>query len=168
MPAFAHKLEDSAHCFEREFELAENHAGGSDLRGVAMDEVGRDFAVGSGDDDDAVLALVVDEDGGDAGGAGNALDGLGSDAGVCEIFDERGAEDIGVGCGGGSDGADHLDGIAEARGGDGLVGAFAAGGGVEVGADDGLAGDGDGVGVRDQVHVDAADDDDGFAGVCHA
>ena len=38
--------------------------------------------------------------------------------------------------------ADHLDGIAEAGDGDGLIGSFAAGVNLEVGAGDGFAGEG--------------------------
>ena len=63
--------------------------------------------------------------------------------------------------------ADHVDGITKAGCGDGLVSAFAAGCGAEAGADDGLAGDRDLAGVRNEIHVDAANDDDGFAGVGH-
>ena len=66
----------------------------------------------------------------------------------------------------GADLADHLDlnagGDAEAGGGDGLVGSLAAGVVLEVGAEDGFAGRGDVWGGDDEIHVDAADDDDGL------
>jgi hypothetical protein len=54
--------------------------------------------------------------------------------------------------------ADHLHWNSEAGGGYGLVGSFAAGVHLEVGAENGFAGCGDVVGGADEVHVDAAYD----------
>ena len=56
--------------------------------------------------------------------------------------------------------ADHLDGIAEAGDGDGLIGSFAAGVNLEAGAGDGFAGEGNVFDGGDEVGVDAAYDND--------
>ena len=63
-----------------EFQLAKDHAGGADESGLAVDGRAVHFAVGAGDDDDDVLAAVGDENGSDAGGAGDAGYGCGIDA----------------------------------------------------------------------------------------
>jgi hypothetical protein len=59
--------------------------------------------------------------------------------------------------------ANHLDGIAEAGRGYGLIGALAAGMGLKVGTEKGFAGCRDVGGCGDEIHVDAAYDYDWFA-----
>jgi hypothetical protein len=104
---------------------------------VLVDVGGLDFAVGAGDHDDGVLAVVSEVDGGEARGAGDGREESRVDSRVGEILDELRAVDVVAYV------AEELDGIAEARGSDGLVGSFASGRCAEAGADDGLTGAGD-------------------------
>ena len=85
----------------------------------------------------------------------------GVDSGVSEILDELRAVDVVA------DHANELHRIAEARRGNGLVGAFAAGSGGETGADYGLADAGDLRRAGHHIHGDAADNDDWFASFTH-
>jgi hypothetical protein len=52
--------------------------------------------------------------------------------------------------------------MAESSDGDGLISALAAGVQMEAGTHDRLAGPGKMLCMRDQIHIDAADDDNGF------
>ncbi|GAA2133388.1 hypothetical protein GCM10009802_41860 [Streptomyces synnematoformans] len=126
--------------------------GGDPLR-VAGGE-GGDGGVGAGDDDDGVAAVVVDDDvRGAAGAAGGAQPG-GVHVGAVEGGAQFGAEAVGA------DRADHRHRPARAGGGDGLVGALAAGHGAELAPGDGLAAVRGGGDVRHEVHVDAAEHGD--------
>src|SRR5271163_3835219 len=58
-----------------------------------------------------------------------------------------------------SESPDHFHWITETRDGDGLIGSFAAGMNLKAAAGDGLAGEGNVFDRRDEVGVDAADDD---------
>lgn len=121
-----------------------------------------------GGEDDAVLAAgLVDDDDGDAGlavftdGDGGGVDAVRGQAGdellaVCVGADGANHGDIGGGGG-------EVGGARELAAGDGLVGAFAAGRGVEVVGGEGLAGErvvGD---VGDEVDVEGAEDGDSRA-----
>lgn len=119
------------HGLQGQFELEEQGVGGADPGGVARLQ-GGDQGVGAGDDDDAVAALVVH---GDVRGAAGALDGAQGrrpDPGAGERGAQPYAELVGP------HRADHHHLRAAAGGGDGLVGALAAGDGAEVAAGDGL------------------------------
>ena len=48
--------------FKRQFQLAKDHAGGTDESGVAVDGGAVHFCVGTGDNDDGVFAVFRDED----------------------------------------------------------------------------------------------------------
>ncbi len=135
-PAWAQRCDGVVYGFKRQFQLAEDEACGTNERGMAIDGGAVHFAVGSGDDDDGVFAAVGNENRRYAGGAGDALDGCSLTPAATRLSMSSLAENIFA------DHANHLDRIAEASCGDGLVGAFAAGSCIEAGADDGLAGTG--------------------------
>lgn len=121
-----------------------------------------------GGEDDAVLAagLVDDND----GNAGLAVFADGHGGGVDAVRGQAGDELLAICVG--ANGADHGDigggggeigGAGELAAGDGLVGAFAAGRGIEVVGGEGLAGKrmvGD---VGDEVDVEGAEDGDSRA-----
>ncbi len=92
---------------------------------MAIDEGGSDFAVGAGDNDDAIFGVIGHLDLRDAGGAGDPLYSRRIDGGLSEIVEQGLAEYIFA------HHAHHCDGIAEPGDGDGLVGAFAAGRGFK-------------------------------------
>ena len=77
-----------------EFELAEDHAGVADDVDVLVDVGGFDFAVGAGDDDDGVLAVFSEVDGGEAGGAGTRRQEGSINASIFEILHELWAVNI--------------------------------------------------------------------------
>ena len=110
------------------------------------------MVVGALDDQDAVVAVGVDEDRGHAvGGAGHGADVPGVDAEVGEVAQGVGAEQVVA------DAADHHDVGAELGRGGGLVGALAAGADGEVGGGQGFAQTRHAVHGGDQVDHVAAD-----------
>src|SRR5690606_532319 len=139
--------------FHRQLQLEQERLGGGDDGAFGFGGAG-DGAVRAGDDDDRVAALVVDHDVGEAARAGDPAEEGHVDAGVREGVAHLGAEGVLA------DRAEERHFGARAGGGDGLVGALAAGHGAEVAAGHGLAQFGGLGDVGDQVHVGAAEDGD--------
>jgi hypothetical protein len=140
--------------FERGFQLCENDAGAANHVQMFFDVAGRDVSVCAGDDDDYVFAVRGGDDLGDTGGSGFDFDGGGVYASGFEIGAEFAAERIVAKF------SDHADLRAEPGGGEGLIGAFAAGERSETGAGQGFAGKRNPEGNRDKIEIDASNDDE--------
>jgi hypothetical protein len=143
-------------CFERNFQLGEDYAGVADSFFVLFEESREDLTVGAGTYYDAVFSTGCDGNQRYAGRAGSGADGGCVYASTVEAFAKLVAQIVV------SKLTDHLDGIAEARCGDGLIGSFAAGMHLESGSENGFAACGNVRSSGYEVHVDAADDDDWF------
>lgn len=143
---------------ERDLQLQEQRVGRRDEVLVAGREPGQ-APVGARDDDDRVAPRVVHDDVRGAARAGDEAEQFGVHPGVGEFLPQPGAEGVLA------DRADHRDGPARARGGDGLVGSLAAGMGAETVPGDGLAALGGAGDVGDEIHVRAAEDHDVAHGV---
>ena len=67
--------EHMGHGFQRQFQLAQHHAGRTNQRGLLVDECRIDLSVGAGDHNNAVFAVLGHQNGRHARGPGHALDG---------------------------------------------------------------------------------------------
>ena len=144
--------------FQRDLHLHQHRVGAFDQRTGGFDLGGPDAAVGGGHHDDLVFAVGD----GDRGGAAGAVVEAG-DVGEVDVFGGEARVQL-VAEGVATERADQRYFRAQSRGGHGLVGALAAGHGEEAFAQDGFARADEARRLGDQVHVDAADDDD----ACHA
>ena len=137
------------------FELGDDHLGGGEQgwRQVGAGQGG----VGTESDDDLVLPLVVDEDGGGAGGVAGFWHEAGGDAVFAIERLGHARERVGA------HRSDEKRACTGATSGDGLIGTLAARAGGER-ADCSLAGGGKrGAAPSEILHI-TADDDDGGAG----
>ncbi len=140
-----------ANRLQRAFQLADHHLRLLQQVFVARQHGRRQVAVAAGDDDDGVLAAVVDHDQRHpAGLPGHPLDALAVDA----LGLQRAVQLVAVGIV--AKAADHRHLRAETRRGDRLVGSLAAGNGDEGLPGEGLAAPWQARRAHYQVHVQAA------------
>lgn len=140
---------------EGRLQLEEREVGPAESGAEAFGFVWRPSEICAAGDDDGVLSVGVDSDGSRSGGSvlrGTDLRDVYTAGG--EMGAKAVAEEVV------SDLADHGDLCAKARGCEGLVCAFTAGEHLEVGGEDGLAGNWDLWRSQDEVHVQTADDHD--------
>jgi hypothetical protein len=141
------------HGLDRNLELYEQHPCARDdmLRLVHIRD--RQPGIGARRDHDHVAPLGINADEGDARrGGGIRAHVARVDAVAGQRVNQLPSKRIRA------DPADHGHGRAEARGGDRLVGSFAAGADGEGASGDGLAGPRQTTGLHHEVHVEAADD----------
>eukprot|EP01022_Parablepharisma_sp_SALTPOND_P029693 TRINITY_DN743_c0_g3_i1.p2 TRINITY_DN743_c0_g3~~TRINITY_DN743_c0_g3_i1.p2 ORF type:complete len:555 (-),score=223.45 TRINITY_DN743_c0_g3_i1:1426-3090(-) len=148
-------VDDGRH---RHFQLQQDDGSALDQRPGTLDVLDIQPPIGTGGDDDTVLCLRIDHDGGDAGGfPGDLVDVAVIDAGSHDGGAHLGAKGIIAHA------RHHGDPCArrgQARAGHRLVGTLAAGDGHETLAGQGFPRHGHARHAQYQVHVDAADDDD--------
>jgi len=140
--------------FQRDLHLYQHRVGARDQRVRTLDLYRRDPCIGRRHHDDLVLAGGDGDRGGAAGavvepGGVGEVDAFGGQA-LEQLLGERII----------ANGADECHLGAESRRGHGLVCTLAAGHGEKALAEDGLAGADKTRRLRDQIHIDAADDDD--------
>ena len=146
------------HGLQRHLELQQNEIAGLQVVARALDVVGVKVAVRALDDEDEIVARLVDENGRRAGRlAGHALDVFRVNADALEIEEHALAQHVVA------DLRHHDDGRAKLRRRDRLVGALAAVAHLEARRRDGLAPDRHAVDIGDEIDVARADDADARA-----
>src|SRR5580658_6068243 len=140
---------------ERHLELGQDEIAGLEILAGALNIRWRQIAVRALDDEDAIVARSVYQNGRRAGRlAGHAIDVVRADDGGLEIAQDSVAEHVVADLG------HHDDGSAELRSRDRLVGALAAMAHLEPRRGDRLAPDGHAVDIGHEVDVARADDAD--------